>query len=258
MIGQLKHLIKKYLWRLAFGSKTNKRAALQNAAYVTALTTSQKLPQQQLNVFTKENEDGILLYIFSKIGIGSKFFVDIGSNDCINSNCANLAFHHGWSGVFIDGNSTVLNRGKYIYKQRFKHTNQQFEFIHSIVTTGNINNTLKDAQIVKEPDLLCIDLDGNDYHIWKAITVINPKVVLAEVQMEKGLQEFVPDYDTEFELYEDDRPKGASPLSMQQLANEKGYRLVAANKGGYNLFFVREDCLAGLKTLNIERLYKAH
>nr|MBP6431550.1 hypothetical protein [Ferruginibacter sp.] len=111
---------------------------------------------------------------------------------------------------------------------------------------------LNAANCPTQPDLLCIDLDGNDYHIWNAIEVILPRVVLVEVQVVKGNTEFVPPYSTEFELYEDYTPKGASPLSMVQLANKKGYQLVAVNNGCYNLFFVREDYMENLVTLTIE------
>src|SRR5689334_21656444 len=38
-------------------------------------------------VFSQFEEDGILLYLFSIIGEGSKTFVEIGANDGINSNC---------------------------------------------------------------------------------------------------------------------------------------------------------------------------
>ena len=100
---------------------------------------------------------------------------------------------------------------------------------------------------------MCIDLDGNDYHIWNSIDALLPRVVVVEVQVEKGNTHFIPPYTTEFELYEDDTPKGSSPLSMVQVANKKGYQLVAVNKGCYNLFFVQEDIMQNLKTLVIEK-----
>ena len=249
MISFAKHLIKKYLWNFVFKNKIYKPAQEKNKIFLSSLDTSSLFSKKLLNIFTRDNEDGLLLNIFTKIGTTNNYFIDIGSNDCINSNCANLSFHHQWKGVFIDGNSTFLNRGKYIFQQYFKSFANKFYFLQAIVTTDNINSILSNTNCPKQPDLLCIDLDGNDYHIWNAINVISPRVVLVEVQIEKGNTVFVPNYATHFELYEDDLPKGASPFSMIELANKKGYHLVAANNGSYNLFFVREDCMKNLQPL---------
>ncbi len=253
MLQQLKHFIKKYLWSIVFRKKIYKDAIEKNSDFSTQLNSTSSFSKQQLNIFTNANEDGILLNIFTKIGTTNKLFIDIGSNDCINSNCANLAFHHNWSGTFIDGNYKILNRGKYIYQKYFKQKSSQFSFKQTIVTTQNINSILAATTYPKQLDLLCIDLDGNDYHIWNSIEALLPRVVVVEVQVEKGNTQFIPPYATEFELYEDDTPKGASPLSMVQLANKKGYQLVAVNNGCYNLFFVREDCMRNLKPLVIEK-----
>lgn len=251
MLPILKHCIKKYLWSIVFRKKMGNNAIQLNKDFVAQLDNSPTFSKQHLNIFTIANEDGILLNIFNKIGITNHYFIDIGSNDCVNSNCANLAFHHNWSGLFIDGNKQILNRGKYIYQQHFKTNATKFKFIQAIVTKQNINSILSNTNCPTTPDLLCIDLDGNDYHIWNAVKVISPRVVLVEVQVEKGNTEFVPPYSTEFELYEDDTPKGASPLSMVQLANKKGYQLVALNNGCYNLFFVRKDCLGNLQKIEL-------
>jgi hypothetical protein len=248
----IKHLLKKYGWRLVFYKKIYRGAKLQNRNFKAILDVSPSFSKQKLNVFTAADEDGILLNIFSKINPVTRTFIDIGSNDCINSNCANLAFHHGWYGIFIDGNKTVLNRGKYIYKNYFHNHINRFSFLHAIVTAGNINQIINNLVPGNEVDLLSIDLDGNDYFIWEAISVISPRVVITEVQVEKGNTEFIPEYSHEFELYESNTTKGASPLSMLKLANKKGYELVAANKGCYNLFFVRKDCMKNLRAITIE------
>ena len=252
----IKHLFKKYGWRLVFYKKIYKGAKLQNRNFKALLDVSSVFSKEKLNVFTTANEDGILLNIFSKINPVTRTFIDIGSNDCINSNCANLAFHHGWYGIFIDGNKTVLERGKHIYKKYFHNYINRFSFIHAIVTAGNINQIINNLVPGNEVDLLCIDLDGNDYFIWDAISVISPRVVITEVQVEKGNTDFIPEYNQAFELYETDIPKGASPLSMLKLANKKGYELVAANKGCYNLFFVRKDCMKNLRAITIEDALK--
>ena len=52
--------------------------------------------------YSQFEEDGILLYIFTAIGETNKLFVDIGSGDGVNSNCANLAINFGWHRLFID------------------------------------------------------------------------------------------------------------------------------------------------------------
>ena len=45
--------------------------------------------------YSQFDEDGILLYIFAAIGTTNKLFVDIGSGNGINSNCANLSINLG-------------------------------------------------------------------------------------------------------------------------------------------------------------------
>lgn len=251
----IKHLIKKYFWGLAFYKKMYSQSRKSNHLFVAALDKSSFFSQEKLNIFTTHDEDGILLNIFQKIGTLSKRFIDIGSNDGINSNCANLAFHFGWNGVFIDGNRSVLKRGMYIYKKRFGSGLNNFIFKHALVTPQNVDDILLGFIPPHEIDLLSIDLDGNDYFIWEKITAINPRVVVTEVQIEKHDVDFIPDYTVEFELYESDVPKGASALAMINLARVKGYTLVAANKEGFNLFFVRNDSLNSLKELTLQELF---
>ena len=79
---------------MCFVKKIYKDAVVKNSDFSKQLNNTSSFSKQQLNIFTKANEDGILLNIFTKIGTTNKLFIDIGSNDCINSNCANLAFHH--------------------------------------------------------------------------------------------------------------------------------------------------------------------
>jgi len=251
-MNQLKHLLKKYCWRLVFRNKLFGKASQQNKSFIALLNDSSVFSKENLNIFTSDDEDGILLNIIAKTACANKTFVDIGSNDCINSNCAILAFHHNWSGVFMDGNKTILERGKYIYSKHFGGSANRFSFVDAIVTVNNINNILSSQLRQKEIDLLSLDLDGNDYFIWEAITVINPKIVVVEVQVEKGNTDYIPDYNNAFEKYESDIPKGASPLSMLKLANKKGYELIAVNKGSYNLFFVKKDFMGKLKPIALE------
>jgi hypothetical protein len=87
--------------------------------------------------------------------------------------------------------------------------------------------------------LLSIDIDGNDYWVWEALNVIEPRVVIIETNRTFGMRNIVVPYDKDYRrpgkhaLY-----SGASPAAMEKLAKRKGYRLVGANNYGINMIFV--------------------
>ena len=56
--------------------------------------------------------DGKLMFIFAVLGMENKTFVEIGSDDGVNSNSANLCFNFGWRGLFIDANKKSVRRGQ--------------------------------------------------------------------------------------------------------------------------------------------------
>lgn len=193
-------------------------------------------------VFSQFEEDGYLLYIFSLIGSGSKTFVEIGANDGINSNCSNLCIHFGWSGVFFEGNQKLIDRGKRFYSKYPTPYHPKPLYKQAIVTRENINDLLKSCNLEGDIELLSIDIDGNDYWVWDAITQVSPKVVIIETHVEFGMNPIVVPYDPNY-MYPGKHPvyHGASPMAMQKLATQKGYRLVAACELGINHIYVRND-----------------
>jgi hypothetical protein len=190
-------------------------------------------------VFSQFEEDGKLLYLFSIIGMGSKTFVDLGSHDGINSNCANLLIHFGWKGLFVDADKKVIGRGRHFYKRYPDPWCYKPKFLHSFLTKENVNSIIENHDISGEIELLSIDIDGNDYWIWKALNVIQPKVVLIESQVAFGHHDLVIPYAEKITADVSDRSYGASNVALTKLANEKGYRLVGSNEYGNNLFFVK-------------------
>ena len=75
------------------------------------------LNETGFRVYSQFEEDGKLLFIFSILGMEHKTFVEIGSDDGINSNSANLYFNFGWHGLFIDGNPKSIKRGRKFYSK---------------------------------------------------------------------------------------------------------------------------------------------
>ncbi|HWE03034.1 MAG TPA: hypothetical protein VG326_11555, partial [Tepidisphaeraceae bacterium] len=82
-------------------------------------------------------------------------------------------------------------------------------------------------------DLLSIDIDGNDYHAWSAVTIYHPKIVVVE---------FNPTIATGVEFVQERNPRvqqGSSISSINALAREKQYELVAVTWN--NAIFVASE-----------------
>jgi hypothetical protein len=127
------------------------------------------------------------------------------------------------------------------------------------VTAENINDLVKAAGISGDIGLLHIDVDGNDYWIWKALEVIAPRIAILEYNSVFGWERAITiPYDPKF-----DRQKahynmlyfGASLPALCDLATAKGYSFVGSNSAGNNAYFVRQDCLGPLRTLSAKEGY---
>jgi hypothetical protein len=194
------------------------------------------------SIFSSLEEDGLLFYIISCLGIKNGRFVDIGSNDCINSNCANLAFNMGWSGLFIDGDERNSRIGKKLYAAHRLTQPYQNNFATAMVTPNNVNQLLEQKGFTGEIDFLSIDIDGDDYWIWQAIETISPKIVMIENHVEYGLNDVVVPIGAPKQLRQHHSDyHGASPVAMCKLATSKDYRLIGANRLGFNSIFLRND-----------------
>lgn len=109
------------------------------------------------------------------------------------------------------------------------------------VTPDNIDALVR-AHAARRVDLLSIDIDGNDYWVWKAVQSIRPRVVVVECHNIWTADRSVTiPYRADFDKF-DVHPdySGASLLALVKLGRAKGYRLVGCNRYGFNAFFVRE------------------
>jgi len=95
-------------------------------------------------VYSQFEEDGILLYIFAAIGVEHKTFIDVGSGDGINSNCANFAVNFGWRGLFIDGNPSNIEKGKKYYASNPDTWAYPPTFVQAFIQRENINELIRD------------------------------------------------------------------------------------------------------------------
>ncbi|MCH2233480.1 MAG: hypothetical protein MK078_04430 [Crocinitomicaceae bacterium] len=243
----MKNLLKKYFYKLKIRERFSPTVQIQQRQlYLNYLEQKDagktpKLKDTGFRVFSQFEEDGLLLFVLTILGMPNKTFLEIGADDGVNSNCANFYFNFGYHGLFIDGNETAIERGKRFYSKNPHPWMYQPEFLCSKVTAENINDLVSSKGFSGDIDLMSIDIDGNDYYVWKALKTVKPLVVIIETHIEFGYNDIVVPYDANY-IYPGKHPDyhGASPVAMVKLAKHKGYRLVGANQRGFNLIFVRE------------------
>ena len=249
----LKNLVKYYGSGFLYRHQLSASVQLQQkqlALHYLACKETNTLPpiaDTGFKVFSQFEEDGYLLYLFTLIGHGKKTFIEIGANDGINSNCSNLCIHFGWSGLFFEGDARLIKRGKRFYSKHPTPYHPKPVYQQAFITRENINQLIEKHGLAGEIDLLSIDIDGNDYWVWDALTQVNPRVVIIETHVEFGMHPIAVPYDANY-MYPGKHPAyhGASPAAMQKLAQKKGYRLVATNELGINHIYLRNDLAADL------------
>lgn len=238
----IKNWVKKHFsgWRYRRQLSAGKKVATESWLQQLSQHPPSRLSGASYDVFTYHGEDGILLYLLQQLKDVPATFVDIGAGDCIKSNCANLAVHYGWAGVFIDQNDRQLAIGRNFYKGKIT-TGTNIQFIHSVVTVDNIDQLIRQAGMEGKIGLLSIDIDGNDYWIWKAIEQLQPRIVVIEAKVEFGFRDVIVPYGPHNHHSADKLYNGASVAALQKLGAQKGYKLAGANQQGYNLFFVKKE-----------------
>ena len=184
--------------------------------------------------YSQTIEDGVLEELFNNISTTNKYFVEFGAWDGIKcSNTANLRINKGWEGLLMEGNKQKADQLDYIK--------------HEFITAENINALFEKHNVPQTFDLLSIDLDGNDYWIWKALDEkqFRPRVVIAEfncnfpdlmeskaIQYDATMNSTIPS----IHYY------GASIPAFKKLGESKGYSLIL-RINNHNLIFVDKNLL---------------
>jgi len=196
-----------------------------------------RLLRYGFKLYSQNDEDGIIQEVFRRIGVTHHTFVEFGVEAGVECNSAKLLIE-GWRGLWIEAkpeNAAAIRRRFSPFLQDGRLTLRQ-----SRVTAENIDGLLADAGFDGEIDLLGIDIDYNDYWVWKAITA-RPRAVVIEynASLRPPLSLTVP-YDPEGS-WDGSNFYGASLEALTRLGADKGYRLVGCSIAGVNAFFVRAD-----------------
>jgi len=232
-------------------------AGHEHATQVRSLPDGAPLRDAEFRVFSQWGEDGILQYLLSRVPIAHDFFVEFGVEDYREANTRFLMHHDSWAGLVIDGSAENIRRIRddpYFWRH-------QLAAEQAFVTRENIDGLL--SRHVPDPDigLLSIDIDGNDYWVWDAISAARPRIVVCEYNSVFGPDAAVSvPYDAHFDrtrAHYSNLYWGASLAALLRLGERKGYILAGSNSAGNNAFFVRKDCAARVRPLAARDAYNA-
>jgi FkbM family methyltransferase len=199
---------------------------------------------------SQNGEDGILEEILRRVGPVPPFFVEFGVESGVECNCARLVVEEGWAGLFLEADESMFAALRERYRGR-----TGVQTVCSCVSSANIEDLLRGANVPEEFGVLSIDIDGNDYWVWKAIRGWRPCVVVMEYNgayppPRKWVMKENPEHRWRGDTY-----YGASLASLAALGGEKGYTLVGTDSRGVNAFFVRDDLVTAGRFLDPATLY---
>lgn len=181
------------------------------------------------NVTSQHGEDGILEKALELLPARDSWCVEFGAWDGkYLSTTWNLINNHGYHGVLIEGSPS-----KFKDLLKTSSANPRITPINRMVGFAgedSLDAILATTPIPREFDFLCIDVDGNDYHIWNSLKSYRPKLVCIEINPSIPNEvDFVQPLD--FTI-----AQGSSIRSMAQLGAEKGYEIIATTRS--NALFV--------------------
>lgn len=200
------------------------------------------------DITSQSGEDGILKRIFEIIPGDVRWCCEFGAWDGKKySNTYQLLAHAGWHGVLIEADPI-----KFKELPKTFGDNNKIKFFNRFVNFSGkdtLDEILSETEIPLDFDLLSIDIDGNDYHIWDSLVKYSPKVVIIEYNQSMANHiEYVQRADVNVN-------HGSSILSIAKLARSKGYELVAVTdlngifvkKEYFGLFELEDNSLAKLR-----------
>ncbi len=183
------------------------------------------------SVTSQSGEDGVLKEVFSRMGIRNKYCVELGAWDGkYLSNVWQLWHNEGWSAALIE---CERDRCEALRESTAEFPSVQV--IHALATpTGEhaLDALLVPRGVPKDLDLLSIDIDGDDYHLFANLKELRPRCLVIE---------FNPTVPPSVSMVQQAGrgPFGASARALVELAHERNYRLVTATDT--NLILVTED-----------------
>jgi hypothetical protein len=242
----IRHLVRQLLGSVppAVDADFSRRNLMLQA--LTAANTIGRQPELRhlsdagFKVFSQWGEDGIIEWLVNRLPDIPQSFIEFGATNYQEANTRFLLEHRNWRGLIAEADEAEIAKIEQNLLWRHDLTVAQ-----SFITRDNINDLFQSNGFTGDIGLLSIDIDGNDYWVWAAISVVSPAIVVCEYNAVFGdLHPISVPYDPAFvrsSAHSSYLYWGTSIGALVHVASKKGYSLVGSNREGNNAFFVRND-----------------
>jgi hypothetical protein len=203
----------------------------------------------EANVTSQCGEDGVIARALDLLGERDGWCVEFGAFDGREaSNTYSLITARGYRAVLIESDPSRF--------QALCATHRDRPGVHPLRRLvgfdgdDRLDRLLAETPVPIDFDVLSIDIDGNDYHVWDAVRTYRPKLVVVE---------FNPTIPNELDFVQPRDPgvrQGSSLSALHRLAHAKGYRMIHATALNgifvdarlFDRFGIADDSPAALRT----------
>jgi hypothetical protein len=208
-----------------------------------SVRTANSIKEAEFKVFSQFGDDGIIQFLINQLDIVNRTFVEFGVETYEESNTRFLLLNDNWRGLVIDGSKSNID---YIKSDPI-YWRHELTAVESFITTKNIDQLLCEYGYKGKIGLLSIDIDGNDYWVWQAITAVDADIVVIEYNSLFGNERTITiPYKDDFvrsESHYSNLYFGASLPALYKLGESKGYSFVGCNQAGNNAYFVKRNMM---------------
>ena len=202
------------------------------------------LVQYRHSQYSQNGEDGIIEAILSLVGISNRWCLEVGAHDGVEYSNTYSLVRQGWNAICIEFSCQFE-----AMERTYKDYNNAILVRQQISPRApdDLDTILGKHGAPIDIQLAVIDIDGDDYHVWKALEIYKPEIVMIE---------FNPSFPLNVEFIQKEGEYiGSSLLSLVLLGIEKGYNLVCVVAN--NAIFLHKSHQIDIPNKDFRYLYYA-
>jgi hypothetical protein len=147
------------------------------------------LEKHPFNDYSQFGEDGVLEAIFSVIGVSNQWCFECGASDGLFFSNTRRLLEQGWRGVLVEADKPLFDRlqkNSAAFGDRVRCVNE------TIGRDRRIESVLHESGAPRDIDLVVIDVDGQDYHLFNSLLRYRPRVVVIEFDCRSRCSDDLP------------------------------------------------------------------